>query len=394
MRSSDPERYGESRLLRVGIFSSFYPEIHGGAETSLAILLDGLQKLGLDHVVVTLSKAQLDIPIHVVRVSHFGTVPKRIKLFGMPGLNSILAKRLTALLRENHIELLHVNDTYSLRAATKAAEALGIPLVLSYHNNLNIPYSSYGYPYPISSWMDYREKGILKAASKCPIVIADSNYIAHRLVDAGLSSSRVKRIYIGGSICEWGSPLIHDGHPYLRVLSVGVMQYHKGFQDLILAVKSLSSDGRPLAVTMVGDGPYHSKLLKLAKRLGLIDHIKFVGRVSSQELINFYDWCDVAVVPTMTPEPFGRVAVEAMSRARPVIGTATGGLAEIIEDGQTGYLVPPATPSAIAEKLLIFQNQRDMVAEMGTRGLERCKTVFDQRLIAGQVFDVYRSLAK
>jgi len=380
--------------LRVGIFSSFYPEIHGGAETSLAILLDGLQKLGLDQVVVTLSKAQPDIPIHVVRVRHFGTVPKRIKLFGMPGLNSILANRLTELLRENHIELLHVNDTYSLRAATKAAEVLGIPLVLSYHNNLNIPYSSYGYPYPISSWMDSRERGILKAARKCPVVIADSNYIAQRLVDAGLSPARVKRIYIGGSICEWGSPLTHEDHPYLRVLSVGVMQYHKVFQDMILAVKNLSTDGRPLSVTMAGDGPYYSKLLKLATRLGLLDQIKFAGRVSAQELTNLYDWCDVVVVPTITPEPFGRVAVEAMSRGRPVIGTATGGLAEIIDDGQTGYLVPHGTPSAIAEKLLILQNQRDLVAEMGTRGLEKCKTVFDQKLIAEQVFDVYRSLAK
>src|SRR5439155_9263693 len=132
---------------------------------------------------------------------------------------------------ENRIELLHVNDTYSLRAAAKAAEALDIPLVLSYHNNLNVPYSSYGYPYPISSWMDYREKGILKAAGKCPIVIADSNYIAQRLVDAGLSSSRVKRIYIGGSICEWRSPLLHDGHPYLRWLSVAVIQHHEAVQD-------------------------------------------------------------------------------------------------------------------------------------------------------------------
>jgi len=172
------------------------------------------------------------------------------------------------------------------------------------------------------------------------------------------------------------------------------MQYHKGFQDMILAVKNLSTDGRPLSVTMAGDGPYYSKLLKLATRLGLLDQIKFAGRVSAQELTNLYDWCDVVVVPTITPEPFGRVAVEAMSRGRPVIGTATGGLAEIIDDGQTGYLVPHGTPSAIAEKLLILQNQRDLVAEMGTRGLEKCKTVFDQKLIAEQVFDVYRSLAK
>ena len=146
-------------------------------------------------------------------------------------------------------------------------------------------------------------------------------------------------------------------------------------------------------VTMVGDGPYCSKLLKLAERLGLSDRIKFVGRVSSDELRGLYDWCDVVVVPTITPEPFGRVAVEAMSRGRPVIGTATGGLSEIIDDEQTGYLIPPATPSAIAEKLLLLENQRGLVTKMGTRALEKCKMVFDQSVITNQVFDVYRSLA-
>jgi len=380
------------KILRVGIFSSFYPEIQGGAETSLAVLLDGLQRMGLDQVLVTLSKAHADLPIRVIRVARFGSVPKRMKLFGMPGLNSILARQLAKLLRENHIELLHANDTYSLRALQKAAEAVGIPLVLSCHNNLNIPYSSYGIPFPFSSWLDIREKGILKAARKCSVVIADSNYIANRLVEAGLSPARVKRIYIDGSISQWGSPRTHHDHPSIRVLSVGIMQYHKGFQDLILAVKKLSTDGVPLDVTMAGDGPYYGKLLRLAERLGLMDRIKFVGRVAHQELMRLYDWCDVVVVPTITPEPFGRVAAEAMSRGRAVIGTATGGLTEIIDDGRTGYHVPPATPSAIAEKLLIFQNHRDLAEEMGTRAIERCKMFFDESLITRQVFDVYRSL--
>ena len=379
--------------MRVGIFSSFYPEIHGGAETSLALLLDGFQRIGLDQVLVTLSKAQDDTPIRVIHVGRFGSVPKRMKLFGLPGLNSILASRLSKLLRENDIGLLHINDTYSLRAARKAAEAVGIPLVLSYHNNLNIPYSSYGYPFPFSSWMDHREKGILKAARKCSVVIADSNYIANRLVDAGLSPARVKRIYIDGSISQWGSPLINHDDPHIRVLSVGIMQYHKGFQDLILAIKKLATDGVLFDVTMAGDGPYYGKLLRLAERLGVMDRIKFVGRVRIKELTRLYDWCDVVVVPTVTPEPFGRVAVEAMSRGRPVIGTATGGLTEIIDDGRTGYHVPPATPSAIAEKLLIFQNHRELMEEMGTRGLGRCKMLFDQSLITSQVLDVYRSLA-
>src|SRR2546426_4079097 len=193
--------------------------------------------------------------------------------------------------------------------------------------------------------MDSREKGILKAASKCSMIIADSDYIARRLVEAGLSPAKVKRIYIDGPIREWGSPPTRSDRPNIRVLSVGIMQVHNGFENLILAIKKVSMDGEPLEVIMAGDGPYCSKLQNLAERLGLMDRIKFVGRVDRQELARLYDWCDVVVVPTITPEPFGRVAVESMSRGRPVIGTATGGLSEIIDDSRTRYLVSPHHPS-------------------------------------------------
>jgi len=73
--------------LKVGILSSFYPEIQGGAETSLAVLLDGLQRLSLDQGLFAPSKAQSNIHIRVVRIKHFGAIPKRMKLFGMRGLH-------------------------------------------------------------------------------------------------------------------------------------------------------------------------------------------------------------------------------------------------------------------------------------------------------------------
>jgi len=379
--------------LKVGILSSFYPEIQGGAETSLSFLLDGLRALGLDPIVLTLSKPLPNSDVSTIPIGHFASVPKRVKLLGFPGLNSILANRLTKSLRENCIDLLHLNDTYSIRGAVKAVNALEIPLVLSFHNNLNIPYSSYGIPYPVSSLLDARERGTLNVAKKSSIIIATSQYVAGRLVKAGLPASSVRPIYIGGAIREWGSlPVLFENRP-IRVLSVGVIQYHKGVQDLLLAVKKLAMSNVHLDVVVVGTGPYVHKLLNLATDLDVTNQVRFAGWVETQELIRLYDWCDIVVVPTLTPEPFGRVAVEAMSRGRPVIGTNNGGLTEIIEDNETGYLVPPGNPAAIAERLLQFYDQPTLMAEMGKRSLARCKAVFDQGLIAKQVVDVYRCLS-
>jgi len=379
--------------LNVGILSSFYPEIQGGAETSLALLLEGLRALSLDPIILTLSKPQPNVDYRTIPIGHFADVPKRLKLLGLPGLNSILSNRLIKILSENRIDILHVNDTWSLRGASKAAEPLKIPLVLSYHNNLNIPYSSYGIPYPFSYLLDARERGTLNVAKKSSMVLATSNYIARRLVSAGLSPTSVKPIYIGGAIKDWGSlPIQAEDRP-IRVLSVGVIQYHKGIQNLLLAVRTLATDNVPLEVVIAGAGPYLHKLLDLARDFGVANQTRFTGWVDAQELTELYDWCDTTVVPTLTPEPFGRVAVEAMSRGRPVIGTNHGGLAEIIEDNETGYLVPPGSPTAIADRLLLFRNHPNLLAEMGKRALARCKAVFDQRLIAKQVLEVYDYLS-
>ena len=378
--------------MKVGLLTSFYPEIHGGAEVSLGVLLDGLKRMGQDSVLFTTSNRQSTMNGKMIKVSHLGFTPKFVRISGFPGLNSIFARALTKSLRDHGIDLLHVNDTYALRAAARAAERVGIPLVLSYHNNLNIPYSSYGTPYPLSSWLDSREKGVLTAAAKCSMVIADSDYVAGRLLDAGLNPDSVKRIYIDGAVSEWGTPPALSDRRAIRVLSAGIMQYHKGFQDVLFAIKQLVGRGASPEVVLAGDGPYRNRLLHLAKRLSLMNEVKFVCRVGHQKLLQFYDWCDVVVVPTITPEPFGRVAVEAMSRGRPVIGTNGGGLAEIIDDELTGFLVPPGDSSAIAEKILTFRNQPSLGIEMGRRGLEKCKVVFDQSTIANQVINIYHML--
>ena len=375
--------------MRVGILSSFYPQIQGGAETSLVFLLEGLRALGLDPIILTMSKPQPDLSSHIIPLGHFTDLPKRIKLLGLPGLNSMLANRLTKLLRENRIDLLHVNDTYSLRGAVKAVQRSKIPLVLSYHNNLNIPYSSYGIPYPVNSLLDVREKGILKAAKKSSIVMATSNYIAGRLIASGLRPALVRMIYIGGAISGWGTSPAEFGDRPIRLLSVGVIQYHKGIQDLLIAVKKLEELNVPFELVIAGNGPYVKKLQSLTIGLGLTNRAKFAGRVDNEELMRLYDWCDIVIVPTLTPEPFGRVAVEAMSRGRPVVGTNNGGLAEIIENDKTGYLVPPGNPTAIAERLVQVRSNPALLAEMGRRALDRCKTVFDQELIAKQVLEVY-----
>ncbi|MBI4418395.1 MAG: glycosyltransferase, partial [Ignavibacteriales bacterium] len=85
---------------------------------------------------------------------------------------------------------------------------------------------------------------------------------------------------------------------------------------------------------------------------------------------------DVLVVPSHS-ESFGYVAVEAMAMGIPVLGTKAGGLPEIVVDQETGFLVPPRDPAALAERLIILLKNKSLRSSMGKRGRRRALELFD-----------------
>jgi glycosyltransferase involved in cell wall biosynthesis len=101
--------------------------------------------------------------------------------------------------------------------------------------------------------------------------------------------------------------------------------------------------------------------------------------------------CSVAVAPSVWPEPFGVVVLEAMICARPVIASRAGGLAEIVVDGETGLLVPPDDPEALAKALRRLLADQDLRQKMGLAGKRRAEE-FRASAIVPRVEEVYRSV--
>ncbi len=131
-----------------------------------------------------------------------------------------------------------------------------------------------------------------------------------------------------------------------RVLTVGRLVPEKGYDDLLRAVARLQGEGQEVRLTMVGEGPDEARLVALADELGL--PIELRGSLSPVELDAAYAETDLVVVPSHR-EGFGLVAVEALARHRPVVASTAGGLAEIVEDGVTGWAVPPGDVAALAQ---------------------------------------------
>lgn len=161
-------------------------------------------------------------------------------------------------------------------------------------------------------------------------------------------------------------PTTYDGHRTLRVLMLGRINRIKGQEILLQAVAALPPElRRRIAVRVVGsafeDPEREQALHRMTASLGLAGVVAIEPFVP--DTAPLYRWADIVVVPSRLPESLGRVAIEAMSFGRPPLASAIGGLAEVVVDGATGWLVPPGRADALTVALArIIERPQDWAA--------------------------------
>ena len=113
----------------------------------------------------------------------------------------------------------------------------------------------------------------------------------------------------------------------------------KGIDDFLQAGKLAVTKNGNVHFVLAGDGSSRDQYVQLVERLGLADHVTFTGLVQDPMGDGLFDAADIVCQVSRWQEAFGLTIAEAMSAAKPVIGTRVGGIPELICDGQTGYLV-------------------------------------------------------
>lgn len=175
------------------------------------------------------------------------------------------------------------------------------------------------------------------------------------------------------------------GRP-LRIAMLGRINNWKGQDLLITAVGLLPSEARArLRVRIVGGvyGGNEEPLEALHRQIAEAGLGEVVAIEPFQDdPSGVYAWADVCAVPSRLPEPFGRVAIEAMAWRKPVIVSAHGGLVEIIEDGVSGWYFPPNDAVALAAVIASLVDNPPMVADCGERALARFQQAFSTEAMA------------
>lgn len=144
---------------------------------------------------------------------------------------------------------------------------------------------------------------------------------------------------------------------------------------------------------MAGEGSSLESMERLATTLGVQDRVRFLGRVSEDNLPKVYAACDVFVLPSVSRlEAFGIVALEAMATGKPVVVADIPGVREVIEDGREGILADPMNPQDLARKIERLLADPDLRAEMGRRGREKVLAMFTTETVTDQVLRVYQDV--
>jgi glycosyltransferase involved in cell wall biosynthesis len=186
-------------------------------------------------------------------------------------------------------------------------------------------------------------------------------------------------------------PFSEIGHPF-QLLFVGRLVNVKGVEYLIRALPLIHETFPHARLTIVGDGAGRSALLLLAQMLGVDDSIYFAGWVEHDNVSRYYQACGMVIVPSIWPDNFPTVCNEAMSAGRPVIGSNVGGIPELIDDGINGYLVQPARPDQIAQKVIMLFSDIDLLRVMGKHARQKAEHTHSKERYGEQMEAIYRKV--
>jgi glycosyltransferase involved in cell wall biosynthesis len=176
----------------------------------------------------------------------------------------------------------------------------------------------------------------------------------------------------------------------LLVAGLDKAHYFKGVDIFLRALAKLPAG---IKGVIVGDGELRSAYMDMAQKLGLSERLTFAGRVSDQELPDYYRLADVTVLPSITMgEAFGMVLIESMACGTPVIASNLPGVRTVVSDGQDGFLVQPMDVDGLVEKLRSLLEDSNVGKEMGQRGRIKVEENYSWLKVTDRLEHHYESL--
>ena len=362
------------------------------ADFTLLQVVPELETGGAEQTTLDVARAVIDAGGRALVATRGGRMTARLEADGarlaqMPvqSKNPLVmlgnAARLVDLIRREKVSLVHARSRAPAFSALWAAQATKTPFVATYHG-------VYMAKSGVKRWYN-------AVMTRGDLVIANSDYTRdHVLAEHHLDPAKIVTIPRGVDLdrfnpsyvtpdrleklrSDWG---IAATDRRTKFLLAGRLTRIKGHLTIIDAAARMKAQGRTdFVVIFAGDDQgrteYGEELAKATANAGLADQVKVVGHCSDMPAA--YLVSDVAILPTIVPESFGRAAVEPQAMGRPVIASNHGGTVETVADGVSGWLVAPGEASTWAAAMIkamdLGPGKR---GEMGQLGMNRTRQLY------------------
>jgi starch synthase len=376
--------------LRVALLTREYPpEVYGGAGVHVTYLARELAPL-------------VDLTVHCQGADRPDAVAHRPweLLADANQALQVVSTDLSMAAATGSAQLVHSHTWYANLAGHLAAMLYGIPHVMTMHSLEALrPWKAeqLGGGYTLSSWCERT------SAASAAAVVAVSDGMKVDILSAypEIPAERVRVIRNGidtdeyrpdpqtGVLARYG---VDPGRPY--VIFVGRITRQKGVPVLLRAASRLIGDAQLVLLAGAADTPE-----QLAEVTELVDGLRtsrsgviwIPEMLPKPEVIQLLTHATVFACPSIY-EPLGIVNLEAMACGTAVVGSRTGGIPEVVADGETGLLVPVGEPEPLADALNVLLRDPDRAEAMGQAGRKRAVSEFAWPAIAAQTADLYAEL--
>jgi glycosyltransferase involved in cell wall biosynthesis len=353
----------------------------GGAERELLVIVDRLPRCGFRPLVVcpgigplTEELAQRNVEVR------FAPMPPWRKLFAYPKRPAAV-RALRDVIAAVHPGLIHVNDIWWVPQTLRAVAGVRVPIIAHVRQEIEPP------------------KVRRYELDKVDLVLPMSRQIRQSLEKGGVLPERLKVLHSGIDLSavpdhEDGREIRHRFGIPAEALVLGTVANlfaRKGYDVMLRALPEIVATFPQVHYLIVGtgDADYETRLRAIVRDLGLESRVHFAG--FADPVYPCLAAMDLYVHPALM-EGFGIAVLEAMAMRKPVVATTAGGLPEVAQDGDTGILVPPGDPDALARAVLLLLQDPARCRKLGEAGRDRVAALFTVDAMMDNLAAGYRAL--
>ena len=372
-------------LKALHVYRTYFPDPQGGTQEAIRQLCLATQACGVSNTIYTLSPKPHPAEIHrpegrVVR-SLSWAAPASCDLGGIESF-----KRFSKL--ADHSDVVHYLFPWPYADLLHTLTASRTPAVLTYISDV-VRQRWLGQAYRPLMWKTLRSMKAIVAISPTylrtsPILSSPEFREKVRVIPLGIDEASYPA---EGDDGVFGRIGLDGGESYF--LFIGVLRYYKGLHTLIEAARHVNA-----RIVIAGSGPEGERIRALSSQLGA-RNVLFAGQISDPEKVALLKGCRALVLPShLRSEAYGMVLVEASIFGRPQVSCEIGtGTSFVNTHGESGLVVPPEDPVALAGALNTLLKDDALAAELGLGARARYERLFSGPALGSAYADLFREVA-